>query len=106
MLNVCFQTYVKHIVLVFYVEHMFMNICSTYVQHMFNIRCNFSSVQGMIAMVHLIDSRDKRRLTINPCSIALSAYHPAIPKWLDPKTVRSKEIISKTVENGIKSWNV
>ena len=60
----------------------------------------------MIAMVHLIDSRDKRRLTINPCSIALSAYHPAIPKWLDPKTVRSKEIISKTVENGIKSWNV
>ena len=84
---------------------MFMNICSTYVQHV-NIRCNFSSVQGMIAMVHLIDSRDKRRLTINPCSIALSAYQPAIPKWLDPKTVRSKEIISKTVENGIKSWNV
>ena len=28
----------------FYVEHMFMNICSTYVQHMFKIRCNFSSI--------------------------------------------------------------
>ena len=84
MLNICCSFSYVH-------EHMF-NIRSTYV----NIRCNFSSVQGMIAMVHLIDSRDKRRLTINPCSIALSAYQPAIPKWLDPKTMRSKEIISKS----------
>lgn len=31
-------------VLVFYGEHMFQNICSTYVKHMLNICCNFTCV--------------------------------------------------------------